>query len=76
MIALVTGATSGIGLEICRALVANKIRVVACGRREDRLKILQSELGSDNIHTLAFDISKLESVKDAINSLEGDSTLR
>jgi 3-hydroxy acid dehydrogenase/malonic semialdehyde reductase len=44
-IALVTGASSGIGLACARQLVAAGARVVAAGRRADRLEALARELG-------------------------------
>jgi len=40
---LVTGATSGIGRALALRLAAAGSRVVACGRREDRLRELESE---------------------------------
>ncbi len=43
-IALVTGATSGFGLACTRSLVRAGARVVATGRRTDRLAALAAEL--------------------------------
>ena len=43
--ALVTGATSGIGEAIARRLVGDGWRVVATGRRQERLVILAADLG-------------------------------
>lgn len=51
-VALVTGASSGIGKEFARQLVARGHRVVVTARREDRLKELCSELGGDT-HAVA-----------------------
>ena len=42
--AVVTGASSGIGTETVRALAARGARVVATGRREDRLEALADEV--------------------------------
>ena len=50
MIVLVTGATAGFGECITRRFIANGHKVIATGRRHERLQELQDELG-DNVHT-------------------------
>lgn len=45
MLVLVTGATAGFGAAIARAYVARGDRVIAAGRRQDRLAALAAELG-------------------------------
>ena len=42
---LVTGATAGIGLAIARRFVKEGARVIATGRRSERLEALRAELG-------------------------------
>merc|ERR1740139_564038 len=46
-LALVTGATSGIGMATARAFVREGARVVATGRNESALQTLKSEIGCD-----------------------------
>jgi serine 3-dehydrogenase len=45
--ALITGATAGIGQAAARRFVAGGWRVVGTGRRGERLRALQEELGGD-----------------------------
>ncbi len=71
-IALVTGATSGIGLATARILGNNGYDIIICGRREERLKELQEELKNVcKTVTLSFDVRDSEAVNAAINSLTG-----
>ena len=67
-IALVTGATSGIGQATAKLLVKNGFKVIITGRRKDRLKQLTNELGN-NTYPLNFDIRDNEQVQKVLNSL-------
>jgi NAD(P)-dependent dehydrogenase (short-subunit alcohol dehydrogenase family) len=48
-VAVVTGGTSGIGLETARLLLAEGARVAICGRHEGTLKAALKGLASDNL---------------------------
>lgn len=53
---LVTGATAGFGAAFARRFVADGNRVIATGRRVERLAELAAELG-DNLLPLALDVT-------------------
>jgi len=68
--ALISGATSGIGLATSKLFAQNGIRLVICGRRKERLLELQEELSSATaVCALSFDISKKEQVFNALKTL-------
>src|ERR1044071_6899115 len=69
-IALVTGATSGIGEATAHLLAKNNFKLILCGRRKDRLEKLASELStSSETTTLEFDVRDQNAVTKAIQSL-------
>jgi NADP-dependent 3-hydroxy acid dehydrogenase YdfG len=61
-IALVTGATSGFGEAMARRLLAAGARVIATGRRADRLETLAEELASDRLLTRELDVTSQDSI--------------
>lgn len=54
MIIFVTGATAGFGTAITRKFIQAGHRVIASGRRQDRLDALKADLG-ESVHTVTFD---------------------
>ncbi|NPC71603.1 SDR family NAD(P)-dependent oxidoreductase [Corallococcus exiguus] len=71
MIVLVTGATAGIGQAIARRFVKEGARVIAAGRRSDRLDALKAELG-ERLLPVTLDVTDKEAVKAAFASLPAD----
>ena len=71
-IALITGATSGIGRACAYTFAKNNHDLIITGRRKDRLEQISKELISAygiNVLPLAFDIRNKSEVVDAISSL-------
>ena len=68
MIILVTGATAGFGAQIARTFVANGHRVIAAGRRTDRLQALAKELGSALL-PVELDVTSQTSINKALADL-------
>ncbi len=72
-IALITGATSGIGLATAQAFAESGIDLILCGRRKERLQAIQEELSKKVlVCTLNFDVRDQGQVSDALNSLTGN----
>jgi len=72
-IALITGATSGIGRATAIKLSECGYHLVLCGRRQDRLNDLRTELSkSTKIHTLSFDVRDRMEVERQIHGLPDD----
>ena len=67
--ALITGATSGFGAAAVRRFVAAGWRIIATGRRADRLQALVDELGADKVHAAAFDIRDETALDAALDAL-------
>jgi serine 3-dehydrogenase len=66
---LITGATSGFGAATARRFAQDGWRIVATGRRAERLQSLADELGSETVATLAFDIQDAAAMETALASL-------
>jgi len=68
--AFITGATSGIGREIARTFAKEGIRLILCGRRQERLEAVKSELSTHTeIYILNFDVRDKNEVVKAVSSL-------
>ncbi len=67
-VALVTGATSGIGEACAERLVRDGALVVAVGRRADRLAALADRLGP-RLHPLPLDVTDRAAAEAALSSL-------
>ncbi len=69
-LAVITGATSGIGEATARLLARNNFRMILTGRRKDRLDKLHDELGQvTDVFTLNFDVRDRSQVEAAFKSL-------
>jgi 3-hydroxy acid dehydrogenase / malonic semialdehyde reductase len=70
-VALVTGATSGIGAACVDAFLAEGARVVAAGRRADRLAALAAR-HPGRVHPLALDVRNRDAIARALAELPAD----
>lgn len=69
-IALVTGASSGIGEQFCRALAGRCDRIIAVARRGERLEALARELAADTeLVPVVADLASVEGVTRAMEAL-------
>ena len=73
-IALITGATSGIGKATAQTLASNGYDLIITGRREELLNNLLKSLSKETdaeVLPLCFDVRDLDQTEKAINSLSG-----
>ncbi len=64
----ITGATAGFGLACVKLFIQNGAKIIAAGRRENRLEELKKEF-TDNVHTIILDVRNKAAVKKAIANL-------
>lgn len=69
-IALVTGATGGIGFEIAKKFVEQGATVVISGTRENRLQEIQKQLGEENCKYVKCNLSQESEVEDLFDKAE------
>src|SRR5574343_730381 len=71
-VALVTGASSGLGAQFARTLAKAGAGVVLAGRRLERLKDLRAEIegAGGDAHVVALDVTDLDSIKAAVAHAE------
>lgn len=69
LVAVVTGASSGFGHEVCRQLAQRGAKVVASARREDKLRELIDSLGDEHSYVLC-DVTDLASIRSAVSQVE------
>jgi len=71
-VAFVTGATAGMGRALALGLLDAGARVIATGRRVQRLQQLQQETGSDRLLTRELDVQSADSLQQCLDSLPPD----
>ncbi len=70
-IALITGATSGIGWATAKTFAQAGARLILCGRRKEKLEELAKAIGGD-LKLLAFDVREKKAVFEAIEGLPNE----
>jgi NAD(P)-dependent dehydrogenase (short-subunit alcohol dehydrogenase family) len=74
-IALVTGASSGLGAQFARVLAANGAQVILAARRVERLQELRAEIESQGgaADVVPLDVSDLDSIAAAVAKVESEN---
>ena len=70
MLWIVTGASSGIGLELTKMLCSRGFRVVGVARNSERLEKIKSELGNCFDYVVA-DLSTVDGIRSVADSVKG-----
>lgn len=68
-IALITGASSGIGYGIAESIVKNGGKVVLTGRNIDKLDVACKKLGNGNADYIIWDASSIEEINEKLNEV-------
>ncbi len=68
--ALITGATSGIGKATAELFASEGVRLILCGRRQERLDAMAEDLGQQTeVTTLNYDVRDRDVVLDTLRNL-------
>lgn len=66
---LVSGGSSGIGLAIAKAFLAEGAKVIITGRNKDKLEKTASELNSSNLYMMQWDISETQLIEHKLEEM-------
>lgn len=69
LVVFITGATSGFGEATARRFAQAGAKVIATGRRRERLEALQAELGAEHCHIAELDVSDNAAIEAVVNAL-------
>ncbi|AKJ28471.1 SDR family oxidoreductase [Caldimonas brevitalea] len=71
-VALITGASSGLGTQFAKTLAASGAAVVLAGRRVERLKTLRAEIEASggDAHVVGLDVTDINSIRSAVAHAE------
>lgn len=71
-VALVTGASSGLGMQFAKTLASAGCGVVLAGRRIERLKTLRAEIEASggDAHVVTLDVTDVQSIRAAVAHAE------
>jgi NADP-dependent 3-hydroxy acid dehydrogenase YdfG len=67
-IAIITGATSGMGRRTAELFVSEGAKIVVCGRRAQLGETLISSFGTDRCHFIKADVTREADVKGVIDA--------
>ena len=65
----ITGATAGFGEACARRFAQEGWKIIATGRRQERLDALAKEIGEENCLTLQLDVRDRDAVTTAFTTL-------
>ena len=68
-VAIVSGASSGLGKEITKRLSKNNWNVIAVARSADRLQALQNETANHNIEIMTGDVSDKHRIREVVRGV-------